>query len=160
MSENTEFGLLAFKRSRGNGLAKERDRISSLPESVRCHILSRLTAKEAVRTCVLSKSWEHKWTSIYNIHIDDSELYQTKSSKFFRIKSTKSNFLNFMERLLLVSENAKSFCLSCNEQHESSRMTSWICTIPRRKVENLDVMCAHGGVSLPHAFSAALHCIN
>ncbi|CAN6374274.1 unnamed protein product [Urochloa humidicola] len=39
------------------------DRISDLPEGVLHHILSLLPAHDAVRTCVLARSWRHHWRS-------------------------------------------------------------------------------------------------
>lgn len=47
---------------------------SKLPESVITSILSLLPTKEAVRTCVLSKSWIDRWKSITNLQFDDSDL--------------------------------------------------------------------------------------
>lgn len=161
MSVSTEFSTKASKKSQRTDLGKDRDLLSNLSESVMCHILSRLTAKEAVRTCVLSKTWERKWTIIYNFNIVDNELYQKKGSCFLKLSSTKSNFFNFVERLLLTSQNAKTFRLLCFEKHESSRVTSWIRTILRRQVENLDVMYAHEGVSLPpQVLSVVPHCVH
>lgn len=54
---------------------REEDVIGSkLPESVITRILSLLPTKEAVRTCVLSKSWIDRWKSITNLQLDDTDL--------------------------------------------------------------------------------------
>nr|XP_051197361.1 putative F-box/LRR-repeat protein At3g28410 [Lolium perenne] len=45
------------------------DRISTLPDNVLQDILSLLTAQEAVRTCVLARSWRHLWRSITSLRI-------------------------------------------------------------------------------------------
>ncbi|GAU49993.1 hypothetical protein TSUD_272940 [Trifolium subterraneum] len=57
------------------GHARKKDTISNkLPESIITDILSLLPMKEAVRACVLSKRWIHRWTSITKLELDDSEL--------------------------------------------------------------------------------------
>ncbi|KAK0578496.1 hypothetical protein LWI29_011388 [Acer saccharum] len=45
---------------------KGEDIISRLPDDVLSHIISRLEAKDAVKTCVLSTRWKNVWTLIYN----------------------------------------------------------------------------------------------
>ncbi|KAL6658251.1 hypothetical protein ACP70R_003837 [Stipagrostis hirtigluma subsp. patula] len=45
------------------------DRISALPDELLQHVLSFLTAQEAVRTCVLSRSWCHLWKSMPVLHV-------------------------------------------------------------------------------------------
>ncbi|KAM0860978.1 hypothetical protein ACQ4PT_046186 [Festuca glaucescens] len=45
------------------------DRISALPDNVLQDILSLLPAQEAVRTCVLARSWRHLWRSITSLRI-------------------------------------------------------------------------------------------
>jgi hypothetical protein len=44
-------------------MARGADRISDLPEGVLHHILSLLPARDAVRTCVLARSWRNRWLS-------------------------------------------------------------------------------------------------
>ncbi|XP_024634421.1 F-box/LRR-repeat protein At3g26922 [Medicago truncatula] len=51
-----------MKRERHNhNQEKNEDRLSVLPECILLHILSFLDPKEAVQTCILSKSWKNLW---------------------------------------------------------------------------------------------------
>ena len=49
------------------------DRMSSLPHDVRTHILSFLTTREAVQTCILSKRWINTWTSVSDLKFNIKE---------------------------------------------------------------------------------------
>ena len=58
------------KKLRNDGNMKDLT-ITDLPEGVIREILSHLPTKEVVRTSVLSKSLEHKWTHIFRIEVDN-----------------------------------------------------------------------------------------
>ncbi|XP_078154565.1 F-box/LRR-repeat protein At4g14103-like isoform X2 [Carex rostrata] len=49
------------------------DRISSLPDDVRTHILSFLTTREAMQTCVLSKRWINIWAFVLDLEFNIEE---------------------------------------------------------------------------------------
>ncbi|XP_078151001.1 F-box protein At4g22280-like isoform X2 [Carex rostrata] len=49
------------------------DRISSLPNDPRTHILSFLSTREAVQTCILSKRWIKTWASVPDLKFDIKE---------------------------------------------------------------------------------------
>ncbi|KAL3838743.1 hypothetical protein ACJIZ3_023334 [Penstemon smallii] len=133
------------KKSRKNDGNGGEDRISNLPRSVISNILSLMSTKDAVRTSVLSKDWEYNWASIFNIDIDDSKLYsKNKADK-------DTTFVNFVERILLHSQNIKSFNLTCCEKYDSNRMTACISAVLRRNVESLKVNYPHNGIILPRS---------
>ncbi|XP_078154570.1 F-box protein At4g22280-like [Carex rostrata] len=49
------------------------DSISSLPDDVRMHILSFLSTREAVQTCILSKTWINTWASVPDLNFNIQE---------------------------------------------------------------------------------------
>nr|XP_012575173.1 F-box/FBD/LRR-repeat protein At3g26920-like [Cicer arietinum] len=55
----------------------EEDRLSGLPEGILLHILSFLTAKKAVQTCILSKRWNNLWK-----HVPTLEIYYSHFTIF------------------------------------------------------------------------------
>ncbi|XBI86099.1 hypothetical protein VPH35_094118 [Triticum aestivum] len=52
-----------LKRARGGGGKQSVDRLSALPDDLLHAVLSRLKARQVVRTCVLSTRWRHLWRS-------------------------------------------------------------------------------------------------
>ncbi|XP_078154171.1 F-box protein At4g22280-like [Carex rostrata] len=49
------------------------DRITSLPDDVLTHILSFLSTRNAVQTCILSKGWINTWTFVPDLKFDIKE---------------------------------------------------------------------------------------
>ncbi|KAJ1688805.1 hypothetical protein LUZ63_012960 [Rhynchospora breviuscula] len=65
------------------------DWISSLPDEILTHILSFITTKEAVQTCILSKRWRNTWASVPvlkfeydNSHLDGNTVEDLKFEQF------------------------------------------------------------------------------
>ncbi|KAK0595334.1 hypothetical protein LWI29_005659 [Acer saccharum] len=73
------------------------DRLSNLPDSVIHHILSRMDAKDAVQTCVLSKKWKFHWTHI-NCYCFDC--------------LTSASVVDFEDFVINVLNNRRPFSLS------------------------------------------------
>lgn len=65
------------------------DVISSLPDELLHHILSFMTAREAVQTCVLSMRWVHIWQPLKRLNIEGREF------------TSMMEFMKFMDNLLL-----------------------------------------------------------
>ncbi|XP_027060754.1 F-box/FBD/LRR-repeat protein At3g14710-like [Coffea arabica] len=131
------------KRSRSTELLdSKKDRISELPESVLSHILSRLPTEDAVRTSVLSRKWEYKWTSIHNLTFDDRKrfCYSPRRRKWKRTKQPKkTDFMNFVDRVLALSKNSsiKECHLLFLDVYDPFRMKTWITAALSSNVQRL-----------------------
>lgn len=126
------------------------DRLSDLPESILTDILSRLPTRDAVRTCVLSKQWEKKWTSIYNLEFKDVQFRGHGPSR-------KDRFSNFVDRVLMQcsSTTLQSFRLTCTssptDNYDPDRINSWISTALRRNTQFLLIDTCSQSTLLPRA---------
>ncbi|XP_073121518.1 F-box/FBD/LRR-repeat protein At2g26030-like [Henckelia pumila] len=120
------------------------DIISNMPESIISKILSLLPTKDVLRTSVLSKDWEYKWTGIYNIDINDMDRILLKSTR-------KTSVANCVDRIFILSRNSSltRFCLSFRHKYDTRRMITWISAALMRNVQELDIIYNHEGVVVP-----------
>ncbi|KAJ3687297.1 hypothetical protein LUZ61_016461 [Rhynchospora tenuis] len=58
------------------------DLISSMPDPILHHILGFLKTKEAVQTCVMSKRWQHLWTSLASLDFDAQDFTALEDPKY------------------------------------------------------------------------------
>ncbi|KAK3029752.1 hypothetical protein RJ639_038029 [Escallonia herrerae] len=119
----------------------DEDRLSNLPDSLICHILSFLPTKCAVITSALSTKWRYQWTSVANLVFCDKSVYHPPNL-----------FENFVDRVLMLRKrsNIDSFTLACINTHDPSRVNTWITAAAMFRVRELRLSCALGGVFLPH----------
>ncbi|XP_078151304.1 putative F-box/LRR-repeat protein At5g02930 [Carex rostrata] len=95
------------------------DFISRLPDPILHHILGLLNIEEAVQTCVLSKRWEHLWTSLSSLNFhcdyDDSEAYGDEG--FVKMEAINGRFAKFVNSLLMrrQSLDLDVFRLFCHQ---------------------------------------------
>jgi phosphodiesterase/alkaline phosphatase D-like protein len=81
------------------------DRISNLPDSILCHILSFLPTKQAAATIILSKSWKYVWLSTLTLHFDYKTFKDFQSfhefvhSTMFKFRDKKNSIHSFTLKL-------------------------------------------------------------
>ena len=106
-----------------------KDMISSLPNVIIGHILSFLPTKDALCTCILSKSWRELWRSLSNFDFDD------------RTSKSKIIFGNFMDRFFYVHNSRENsitkFRLRVHGNYPSSRLSQWIDAAIKDNIEEL-----------------------
>uniref|UniRef100_A0A0R0FP47 F-box domain-containing protein n=1 Tax=Glycine max TaxID=3847 RepID=A0A0R0FP47_SOYBN len=109
--------------------------LSKLPEPLVSHILSFLPTKDAVRTSVLSKKWQFRWTFITKLDLDDTVFYKRKSGG-------KMYFVNFVYRALLLTKSSslESFSLVIANKYDVFLLNTWICNILIRDIKNLCIV--------------------
>ncbi|XP_058756960.1 F-box/FBD/LRR-repeat protein At1g16930-like [Vicia villosa] len=85
------------------------DRISDLPESILCHILSFLPTKSAATTMILSKRWKPVWLSVLILNFDDKEFNDFEIfrkfvySIMFSLRDQKTSIQSFTLKLYFYS---------------------------------------------------------
>ncbi|CAN6694057.1 unnamed protein product [Malus baccata var. baccata] len=105
-----------------SNLASIEDRISELPETILCHILSFLETVHAVRTTVLSTRWNKIWTKVPNLHFgyipNFCPEYEDEGED-----ACHNHFMTFVDRLYI---------------YDFTRIDGWLCTATRHNVVKLD----------------------
>ncbi|ESQ48506.1 hypothetical protein EUTSA_v10022020mg [Eutrema salsugineum] len=106
------------------------DKISDLPDSILSMILSHLPTVEAVRTCVLSKTWRTIWTNVTELRFDDMRHSEPKDH----------GFIEFVDHVIRDIESPKinSFHLHSVNAYDETPLVSWLSNlINQRSLQKL-----------------------
>ncbi|KAM7262356.1 hypothetical protein ACFE04_021433 [Oxalis oulophora] len=101
------------------------DRISKLPDELLCRILTYLQTKEVVATSILSKRWEHVWTTTHNLDCSDQLQFCKDYEAELRM------FIEYVDNVIFYHGGSKieKCSLSCYSQDVSAHLYAWICAI-------------------------------
>ncbi|KAL8032138.1 hypothetical protein ABFX02_13G075300 [Erythranthe guttata] len=100
------------------------DRLSDLPDSILCHILSFLLTRNSVATSILSRRWRYLWSFVPNLDF------------YFEVKS------NTIDRVLLLHKLQKIDTFRITEggyDYSVCQIETWIRFAVERNVKNLDL---------------------
>ncbi|XP_021749768.1 F-box/FBD/LRR-repeat protein At1g78750-like [Chenopodium quinoa] len=137
-------------------LEKNLDRISDLPEPIRRHILSFLPADAAVRSSILSRSWQGLWTELPKLKLSEYQLkFQFRRSLMVKklpkgmndgarvkreaILREREAFYGFLDRALESSSDFKKLDLYVfgYRLELESRLDHWLECVVRRRIKVL-----------------------
>jgi len=113
----------------------EIDKISDLPMDILDEIFKDMSFQELVKTCVLSKKWEHFWT-MHPILVLDREFFEEKSGTIGLIEN---GFSNMIDNILLqhVGSLVKYFLvlstIDCNDRD----LDHWLLCVTSKRVKEL-----------------------
>ncbi|KAJ4704238.1 F-box protein [Melia azedarach] len=135
------------------GNQDKEDRISSLPDSVLCHILSFLPTKYAVATSILSSRWNLVWSSLPSLCFDDRLCLEYKRTNRLT-NDASTRFENFVNRVLVVSQqlNIDKFSLNCFKIRYPACLKLWVSAAIMRNVREIELNLKHQNrVELPES---------
>ncbi|KAJ7981722.1 putative F-box/RNI/FBD-like domains-containing protein [Quillaja saponaria] len=115
------------ERSEGNITAI--DRLSDLPDSVLCHILSFLPTRLSVATSILSTRWRLLWTLVPNLELDQD-------------LDKSSSFVDVVSRVLILhkAQSIRRCRLICSEYYcKPTHVNTWVSAAVGLNVEELDI---------------------
>lgn len=134
-------------------MGDRKDLISKLPDDILHYILSFLSTKDAVRTSILARRWKFLWTylSDFNLENEPSSTRKKESQN-----QTENCLLNLVDRILHKANYIKRFRFASYGIHvDADRANSWISSVLKHKVEELDLsLDIRSSFALANNFSA------
>ncbi|KAL3621069.1 hypothetical protein CASFOL_035981 [Castilleja foliolosa] len=111
------------------------DRLSQLPLHILQHILSLLSQKDAIRTCLISKSWRYLWHGRLKVDFNDN--------CFATQKQFWSFLENTLQRYLDQNLTLHQFIFDCRSVFDFALLQKWIpVVITNMCARSLNLICS------------------
>lgn len=131
MSLSSSQQVLETKAMQGRIGTSGEDRISILPDSLLCHILSFLTTKDSVRTSVLSSRWIDLWLWVPRLDLDKSNFSDHNTTCVGFI----DKFLNFRGESYL-----RGFKLNTDHNvYDTSPLEACLMRVVKCKIQHFEI---------------------
>ncbi|KAL3634893.1 hypothetical protein CASFOL_021947 [Castilleja foliolosa] len=125
-----------------DGSAIAIDRLSQLPQPIWHSILSLLPQKDAVRTCVLSKSWRYLWHGRLNFEFCDNCFARKKEFWSFLDKT--------LQRYLDQNLSLQKFIVDIRSVVDFELLQKWIpMAITNMRVKSLNLILSGNSIHFP-----------
>ncbi|MED6144433.1 hypothetical protein PIB30_015646 [Stylosanthes scabra] len=121
------------------------DIISTLPDSLLCHILSFLPTRCAMATSILARRWRHLWKDLLVLDLDNS-----KDSPYYL--SEESRFLAFVNAVFAQRRvpHVNKLRLICDiPRHEKKTIKRWIRNVVGPQLKELYLSLGDRKITLP-----------
>nr|POE60914.1 f-box/fbd/lrr-repeat protein [Quercus suber] len=114
------------------------DRISSLPESLLCYVLSFLPTKESIATSILSTRWKLLWTLVPKLDLDT---YTISTSELWADDDVEDALPHVVSSVLAQQQcgELQTFRLIWAYWRDGSHLDAWLRTAAARKVKELNL---------------------
>lgn len=136
------------------------DRMSSLPDSLLCHILSFLPTKTAVASSLVSRRWRHLWEHLQAYDFSDDSICHCGNPKIFE------RFAFFVNSMLSIrkSRDIRKFNLTCRTSeayNPGDSVYAWVRAAIGPHLEELSLAISNClGERLVFLPSSLLNCTN
>uniref|UniRef100_A0A0E0QVX4 F-box domain-containing protein n=1 Tax=Oryza rufipogon TaxID=4529 RepID=A0A0E0QVX4_ORYRU len=136
------------------------DWFSDVPDDVILNIMSFLTTRQAVQTCVLSRRWLNLWRSVPCINADVGEFQRSDTEWEEYDQERESAFKMFMDRVLELRNPAapiRTFRFRCcrldgfEGTSDEADMNRWITHAMQKQPWVLDILVLYDALKLDHS---------
>ncbi|EEE50515.1 hypothetical protein OsJ_30607 [Oryza sativa Japonica Group] len=123
------------------------DWFSDVPDDIILNIMSFLTTRQAVQTCVLSRRWRNLWRSVPCINSDIDEFTRDSDSEGYYDEKTELAFIMFMERFRCKFELDEGF----DDISDPEDINAWISHAVQKQARVLDIVVLCDKLYLDHS---------